>query len=109
MSDIILDDYHKVMDEFYAFMMGLDDHVEKTIIRYIYENHFNQWVSFQDIKHFTMVKSLVCFNQRRLSARLASLTNFHIIDMRTDPDSKTYYRLNEQFIKELILKKEAYY
>jgi hypothetical protein len=107
MGKIVLTDWMKVNDEFMAFMFGLDDDVEKVIIRFLFDKKC--WVSFQEIKCFAIDKSWICHNQSTLSRRLTSLTNFKIIDRRTEHDNKTFYRINENFIQELLDKKEVFY
>lgn len=107
MKRISLSDWDKVFDEFTAFMLGLDDAVEKTIIRYLYDHR--SWVSFTEIRDFAIVQTMICYNQSTLSRRLTSLVNFNIIDRRVEHDNKTFYRLNETFLQELLDKKEGYY
>lgn len=105
--NIKLNDWYKYIDEFNAFMLGIDDAVEKTIIRYLYEK--NDWISHKELKEFAVNKSMICWNEATLSRRLTSLTNFKIIDRKYENKHFTFYKLNDTFIKELREKKEAKY
>jgi len=104
---VSFDEWSRITDEFTAFMLGLDDPVERTIIRFLYDKH--RWVGFKELKDFTMVQTLICFNQRTLSRRLDSLVDFKIIVRRTEHDNKTFYKLADTFISELSEKKEKFY
>ena len=106
-SKILINDWDKVIDEFTAFMLGMDDAVEKVIIRYLYEH--KGWIGFNELKDFCINKTLVCGNPSRLSRRLNSLRDFKIVEYRIEHDNKTYYKLSEEFMNELLQKKEAYY
>lgn len=107
MTKISMDDWSRFNDEMTAFMLGIDDAVEKTIIRFLYDRKC--WVSHKEIVEFAMKRSLICLNQSTLSRRLTSLVNFDIVERRVEHDNKTFYRLSESFIKELMEKKEGFY
>jgi DNA-binding HxlR family transcriptional regulator len=107
MNKIKLDDWSKFNDEMTAFMLGIDDAVEKTIIRFLYDKA--RWVSFQELKNYSMDQTAICLNQSTLSRRLTSLCNFKILERRTEHDNKTFYKLNDNFIKELTANKEGFY
>jgi DNA-binding HxlR family transcriptional regulator len=107
MKTIKINKWDNFLDEFNAFMLGMDDAIEKTIIRYLYSK--GTWVSFKEIKEFSIDQTMICFNQATLSRRLTSLVNFSIIERRIEHDNKTYYKLDDKFIKELQEKKENTY
>lgn len=107
MNKIVLNDVSRVTDEFFAFMLGLDDAVERVIIRYLFDH--SGWISFQDIKQFVIIDTMICGSERRLSSRLASLLAFKIIDRKVEPDNRTFYKLDDEFIKDLLEKKEKSY
>lgn len=124
MSTIGISDWDLVVDEFFAFMTGLDDATERAIIRYLYDHH--GWISFKQIKHYAMVDSMICLNQSTLSRRLASLLHFGVVERRVEDDRwvanstergpyvktggfVTYYKLSESFYKELSEKKKGKY
>ena len=88
-------------------MLGMDDAIEKMIVRYLYKKE--TWVSYKEIKEYTVDKTMTCCNQSTLSRRLTSLVNFDIIERRIEHDNKTYYKLKDEFVKELKEKKENTY
>jgi isopropylmalate/homocitrate/citramalate synthase len=83
MSDIDIKDYNdsvsKATDEVLAFMFGVEDALERTILRYIFKSgNSSKAASYHQILHYIVDTNGYC-TEGRLRKRLDSLTKFGYI------------------------------
>ncbi len=74
------DDVSRATDEFLTLFLGLEDALERTILRYIYSKSGNSFhaASFHQIRDYIVIKNVFCSTDR-LRKRLDSLVKFEYL------------------------------